>query len=62
VLSEYEAHIDEYSVESLDKELTYALKKSNPGLFNSQTTPIIVFKDEPQNNDIDSILSKYEKK
>ena len=63
VLDEYTTNIDNYTVEDLDKELAYALKKSNPNIFtNSDPTPHYVPKPNTQESGIEAILSKYANK
>ena len=64
VIEKYTTNMDNYSIEDLDKELTYELKKVNPSLFNNKTpahvqAPLIP-KDE-EINGINTILSRYEK-
>lgn len=57
--------IDNYSLEDLDKELTYAQKKANPNLFGktkANPEPALIPKEEPSLTGLASILAKYERK
>ena len=59
ILSEYKNKISEYKdALTLDKELAYELKRSNPSVFTR--TPQYVPKDEPKSG-IEEILAKYKK-
>lgn len=60
VLDVYRDDLDKYSVLELDKELAYALKKSNASIFTSNT-PAFVPKEQEEGG-IESILSRYNKK
>lgn len=65
IIESFTNAIDNYSLEDLDKELTYAQKKANPNLFGkSKATPepALVPKEEPALSGIASILAKYERK
>ena len=64
VLQTYMNNLDNYTVEDLDKELTYELKKANPSLFSKtpvQTKTPKLPKDDGDLGGISSILSKYER-
>ena len=65
VVDNYLNNLDNYSIEDLDKELTYELKKANPSMFTSKASApvqaLLIPKDEEPNG-INSILSRYEKK
>ena len=64
ILQTYTDNLDNYTVEDLDKELTYELKKANPALFSKtpvQTKTPKLPKDEGNLGGISSILSKYER-
>lgn len=56
-LSEYTEKIDDYSVVELDKELAYALKKSNPSVFDKAPSGIVL-KDVTKTG-VEEILSRY---
>ena len=62
VIENYLKNLDSYSLENLDKELTYEQKKANPTLFSAQTnsTPKYLPKDEGSNG-INDILARFEK-
>ena len=60
VLDNFKEDLDKYTVLDLDKELAYALKKSNASVFTSNT-PNFVPK-EQELSGIESILSRYNKK
>lgn len=60
-LSAYKEKLGEYTAESLDKELAYELKKSNPSVFSANPKPQYVPKDNPTGG-LEAILSKYQNK
>ena len=60
VIENYTARIDEFTVESLEKELAYEFVKATPSIFSAQN-PGMVLKDEEPLSGIEAILSKYEK-
>ena len=60
ILDKYRQNKDNYSVEDLDKELAYELKKNNSSIFTKDSNPGYVPKDVPLTG-IDAILSKYKK-
>lgn len=65
IIESFTNAIDSYSLEDLDKELTYAQKKANPNLFGKSkavSEPALIPKDEPDLSGIASILAKYERK
>lgn len=64
VIESFTNAIDNYSLENLDKELTYAQKKANPNLFGKSKAipePALIPKEEPSLSGLASILSKYER-
>lgn len=60
ILDKYRENKDKYSVEDLDKELAYELKKNNSSIFAKDSNPGYVPKDVPMDG-ISAILSKYKK-
>lgn len=60
ILDKYRQNKDSYSVEDLDKELAYELKKNNSSIFAKDSNPGYVPKDVPMDG-ISAILSKYKK-
>ena len=60
ILDKYRQNKENYSVEDLDKELAYELKKNNSSIFTKDSNPGYVPKDVPLTG-IDAILSKYKK-
>jgi exonuclease VII small subunit len=61
VLTSYREKAADYSVEDLDKELAYELKKTNPSVFTKGQAPAgRIPKDNPQGG-IEAILAKYQK-
>ena len=60
ILDAYREKIDDYTVESLDKELAYELKKNSSSFFTKDGNDGYVPKDVPLTG-IDAILSKYKK-
>ena len=60
ILDAYREKIDDYTVESLDKELAYELKKNSSSFFAKDGNDGYVPKDVPLTG-IDAILSKYKK-
>lgn len=63
IIEAFTTNLDNYTIEELDKELTYAQKKANPSLFTKASVPpthIYIPKDEGGNG-INDILDKYEK-
>lgn len=61
VLNSYLAKIDEYTLEQLDMQLTYDVKKYHPEMFSKGTPPAYIPKQEAPKGGIESILAKYEK-
>lgn len=64
VIESFMNNLDNYSIEDLDKELTYAQKKANPSLFNKNPIPAPsarLPKEEDGDRGINSILAKYER-
>ncbi len=63
VIAKYMSNLDNYSIEDLDKELTYEQKKANPSLFTKTPAPVpaLLPKDEG-NQGIYGILARHEKK
>lgn len=59
VIENYTARIDEFTVDSLEKELAYEFVKATPSIFSTQQ-PTFVPKDEPLVG-IEAILARYEK-
>lgn len=65
IIESFTNTIDNYSLEDLDKELTYAQKKANPNLFGKSKAnpePALIPKEEPSLTGLASILAKYERK
>lgn len=62
ILDAYATKLDDYSIEDLDRELTYAQKKAHPEMFSKQPQVAYVPKEDPTKSGLDMILSKYEKK
>ena len=60
ILDKYRQNKDNYSVEDLDKELAYELKKNNSSIFTKNTDSGYVPKDTPMDG-IAAVLSKYKK-
>lgn len=61
VINKFTASLDSYSIEDLDKELTYEVKKANPSVFSKNNDHFgYVPKDQPKTG-LDAILSKYAK-
>lgn len=60
ILDAYREKIDDYTVENLDKELAYELKKNSSSFFAKDGNDGYVPKDVPLTG-IDAILSKYKK-
>lgn len=62
VIASYTANMDNYSIEDLDKELTYEQKKANPNLFTKTSAPVEakIPKDEGART-INDILERYER-
>lgn len=63
VIENYMKNLDNYTIEELDKELTYEQKKANPNLFTKNPAPAsnaMIPKDEGGNG-INDILARYEK-
>ncbi len=60
ILDKYRENKDNYSVEDLDKELAYELKKNNSSIFTKNSDPGYVPKEVPMDG-ITAILSKYKK-
>jgi predicted nuclease with TOPRIM domain len=64
VIEAYTNNIDNYTIEDLDKELTYEQKKANPNLFTKTPAPAqttLLPKDEEGGRSITDILAKYER-
>lgn len=65
VIENYMNNLDKYTIEELDMNLTYELKKANPNLFSSKTpapaTPVYIPKDDDGGRGINDILAKYER-
>lgn len=64
VIESFMNNLEKYSIEDLDKELTYAQKKANPSLFNKNPIPASTArlpKEDDGERGINSILAKYEK-
>lgn len=66
IIEKYMNSLDDYSLEDLDKELTYEQKKANPAIFSTQPTAatahvVLVPKDEDCGRTITDILAKYER-
>lgn len=61
ILDKYTEGIDNYTVDQLDKELAYELKKSHPEIFSKGTPPAYIPKAKLPEGGIESILAKYEK-
>lgn len=57
ILDSYREKVSDFSIEDLDKELAYELKKSNPSAFNSGVGPVIP--KQPELTGIDAYLEKY---
>ena len=53
--------VDNYTLDSLDKELAYTLVKSNPSLFSKEPDGGLIPKDDADNTGLNAILSKYDK-
>lgn len=60
VLDTYRAKIADYSIEGLDKELAYELKKSSFSVFQKDNGNVLLHKDI-QKSGVDEILSRYVK-
>ena len=60
VIEEYKEKASEYTVDSLDRELAYALVKSNPSVFSQDNGGARVPK-ETHKTGIEAILDKYKK-
>ena len=64
VIESYMNSIDNYTIDSLDKELTYEQKKANPGLFSKTPVPAAdayLPKDDEGGRGINDILARFEK-
>jgi chromosome segregation ATPase len=64
VIDSYMDNLDNYTIETLDKELTYEQKKANPNLFSKTPAPApnaYIPKDNEGGRGINDILAKYEK-
>lgn len=66
VIESYMNNIDNYSIEDLDKELTYEQKKANPSIFSKNPVPpaqsAYVPKEDNGGNGIKDILARFENK
>lgn len=61
-IESYVSSLDQYDLISLDKELSYEVKKANPNLFAKNKTSLgLIPKDHENGRGIADILSKYEK-
>ena len=58
VVANYTAKIDEYTVESLEKDLSYELVKATPSIF-SATEPTVIPKADTPLSGIEAILNQY---
>ena len=58
IVSTYSANIDNYTKESLEKELSYELVKATPSIFSLEGQGQILPKDNPPTG-IEAILEKY---
>lgn len=58
VVANYTAKIDEYTVESLEKDLSYELVKATPSIF-SATEPTVLPKADTPLSGIEAILNQY---
>ena len=61
IIENYTARIDEFTVESLEKELAYEFVKATPSIFSAQNPGMVLKDDEPLTG-LAAILSKYENK
>lgn len=64
VIENYTKNLDNYTIEELDMNLTYELKKANPNLFSktpASATPVYIPKDDDGGRGINDILAKYER-
>ena len=64
VIEEYNKNLDNYTIEELDMNLTYELKKANPGLFSRTPAPAAdarLPKEDDGGRSINDILARYEK-
>ena len=65
VIEEFTKNIDNYTIEELDKELTYEQKKANPSLFSKTPAPTssaYLPKDGDGSRSINDILERFEKR
>lgn len=62
VLSNYRAHLDNYSLDTLDKELTYEVKKAKPSIFNLDKSPkpSYVPIDSGAGDGLNDLLARYQ--
>ena len=62
VLTNYRAHLDNYSFDTLDKELTYEVKKAKPSIFNLDKSPKpgYVPIDSGSGDGLTELLSRYQ--
>ena len=58
VVANYTAKIDEYTVETLEKDLSYELVKATPSIF-SATEPTVIPKADTPLSGIEAILNQY---
>ena len=64
VIKKYMDNLDNYTIEALDKELTYEQKQANPNLFSKTPAPApdaMYPKDDDGSRGINDILAKYER-
>lgn len=62
VLSNYRTHLDDYSLDTLDKELTYEVKKAKPSIFNLDKSPkpSYVPIDSGAGDGLNDLLARYQ--
>jgi chromosome segregation ATPase len=64
VIESFMSNLDNYTIEELDKELTYEQKKANPNLFSKTPAPApnaYLPKEDDGSRGINDILAKYER-
>lgn len=64
IIETYLRNLDSYTIEELDKELTYEQKKANPSLFSKTPVPtadVYLPKDDEGGHGINDILARFEK-
>ncbi|MDT3388183.1 MAG: hypothetical protein LIR46_10555 [Bacteroidota bacterium] len=62
VLEQFRTEQDQYTAEELDMRLTYAAKKAHPEVFQKQSQPAYVPKENEPKSGIEQVLSRYENK